>query len=407
MSKNGKKPFGGASRREVLQGAGAVGVAGAINMPFVWRAGAQGSPIKIGVLAPLSGPFSSLGSHKVEGIKLFFEGSGMKAGGRPVQLLVEDTEGKPQEGLRQARKLVESDQADLLLGVLSSAVGAAIKEYSGRAKKVWVTTGAAADAIFKKKNKHPYAFRASLSTWQGNNPMGTWLASQNVKRVLLTGPDYSMGQEALNAFRGSFEVGGPKIEAQVMAPLDTTDFAPFLAEIKRKEPEMVYASYPGALAVRFVQQYAAFGLANSIPLTGYGYICDEDVIEATGTATKGIRSGLNWAYGIDTPENKDFVDRYRKAYKNAVPTVDSVAGYVGAQVVHAAVETLRGDTSNQERLAEAVGKVKINTPRGPISFDPETNNVIQTIYIRDVGEIDGALHNKVIATYKDVRDPGD
>jgi branched-chain amino acid transport system substrate-binding protein len=84
-----------------------------------------------------------------------------------------------------------------------------------------------------------------------------------------------------------------------------------------------------------------------------------------------------------------------------------VAGYVGAQVVHAAIETLRGDTSNQERLAEAVGKVKINTPRGPISFDPETNNVIQTIYIRDVGEIDGALHNKVIATYKDVRDPGD
>ena len=406
MSKNGKNPFD-ASRREVLRGVSAVGLGGAIGMPFVWRAGAQGAPIKIGVLAPLSGPFSSLGSHKVEGIKLFFDGAGMKAGGRPVQLLVEDTEGKPQEGLRLARKLVESEQVDLLLGVLSSAVGAAIKEYSGRVKKVWVTTGAAADAIFKKKNRHPYAFRASLSTWQGNNPMGTWLASQNVKRVLLTGPDYSMGQEALNAFRGSFEVAGPKIDAQVMAPLDTTDFAPFLAEIKRKEPEMVYASYPGSLAVRFVQQYSAFGLANSIPLTGYGYICDEDIIEAVGAATKGIRSGLNWAYGIDTPENKDFIARYRKAYNNAVPTVDSVAGYVGAQVVHAAIEALRGDTSSQERLAEAVGKVKIDTVRGPISFDPETNNVIQTIYIRDVAEIDGALHNKVLATYKDVRDPGE
>jgi branched-chain amino acid transport system substrate-binding protein len=407
MSKNGKNPFASANRREVMRGVSATGLAGAIAMPFVWRAGAQGAAIKIGVLAPLSGPFSSLGSHKVEGIKLFFDGAGMKAGGRPVQLLVEDTEGKPQEGLRLARKLVESEQVDLLLGVLSSAVGAAVKEYSGRVKKVWVTTGAAADAIFKKKNRHPYAFRASLSTWQGNNPMGTWLASQNVKRVLLTGPDYSMGQEALSAFRGSFELAGPKIDAQVMAPLDTTDFAPFLAEIKRKEPEMVYASYPGSLAVRFVQQYSAFGLANSIPLTGYGYICDEDIIEAVGAATKGIRSGLNWAYGIDTPENKDFIARYRKAYNNAVPTVDSVAGYVGAQVVHAAIEALRGDTASQERLAEAVGKVKIDTVRGPISFDPETNNVIQTIYIRDVAEIDGALHNKVLATYKDVRDPGD
>jgi branched-chain amino acid transport system substrate-binding protein len=393
-------------RRRVLKGAGALGLGVTIGMPFVWRAGAQGSPVKIGVLAPLSGVFSSLGSHKVEGIKLFFDGVGMKSGGRPVQLLVEDTEAKPQEGLRQARKLVESDQVDLLLGVLSSAVGAAMKEYAGRTKKVWVTTGAAADGIFKKKNKNPYSFRSSLSTWQGNNPMGSYLATQKYKRVLLTGPDYSMGQEAVGAFRGSFEANGPKIESSVMAPLGTADFAPYLAEIKRKEPDVVYASYAGSDAVRFVQQYAAFGLAGSIPLTGYGYICEEDVIEAAGATTKGIRSGLNWAYGLDTPENKEFVERYLKTYK-AVPTVDSVAGYAGAQVVHAALESLRGDTSNQERLAEAVGKVNISTPRGPLSFDPETNNVIQTIYVREVGDVGGALHNKVLATYTNVRDPGE
>jgi branched-chain amino acid transport system substrate-binding protein len=389
-----------------LQGASAAGLGTMLGMPFIRMAGAEGTPVKIGVLAPLSGVFSSLGSHKVEGIKLFFEGVQMKAGGRPVQLIVEDTEGKPQEGLRQARKLVESDQADILLGVLSSAVGTAVKDYVGRAKKVWVTTGAAADGIFKKKNKNPYAFRSSLSTWQGNNPMGTWLASQNVKRVLLTGPDYSMGHEAVDAFRGSFEAAGPKIDASIFAQLGTTDFAPYLAEIKRKEPEVVYASYAGSDAVRFVQQYAAFGLSNSIPLTGYGYISEEDVIEAAGAASKGIRSGLNWAYGLDTPENKDFVARYLKAYK-AVPTVDSVAGYVGAQVVHAAIESLKGDVSSQERLSDAVGKVRINTPRGPISFDPETNNVIQTIYVREVADVGGSLHNRVLATYTDVRDPGD
>ena len=224
--------------------------------------------------------------------------------------------------MRLARKLVESEQVDLTSWrIKQRGRCAAIKEYFGRVKKVWVTTGAAADAIFKKKNRHPYAFRASLSTWQGNNPMGTWLASQNVKRVLLTGPDYSMGQEALNAFRGSFEVAGPKIDAQVMAPLDTTDFAPFLAEIKRKEPEMVYASYPGSLAVRFVQQYSAFGLANSIPLTGYGYICDEDIIEAVGAATKGIVWVLIGLMASIRLRIRILIARYRKAYNNAVPTV--------------------------------------------------------------------------------------
>jgi branched-chain amino acid transport system substrate-binding protein len=393
-------------RREFLQGGATACLAAALDLPFVGRARAQAAPIKVGVLAPLSGVFSSLGSHKVEGIKLFFDGVQMKAGGRPVQLIVEDTEGKPQEGLRQARKLVESDQVDLLLGVLSSAVGTAMKDYVGRAKKVWVTTGAAADGIFKKKNRNPYAFRSSLSTWQGNNPMGTWLASQNIKRVLLTGPDYSMGHEAVDAFRGSFEVAGPKIETAIFAPLNTTDYAPFLTEIKRKEPEVVYASYAGSDAVRFVQQYAAFGLSKSIPLTGYGYISEEDVIEAAGAASKGIRSGLNWAYGIDTAENKEFVDRYLKTYK-AVPTVDSVAGYVGAQVVHAAIEYLNGDVTSQDRLSEAVGRVRINTPRGPISFDPETNNVIQTIYVREVADFSGSLHNRVIATYPDIRDPGE
>jgi branched-chain amino acid transport system substrate-binding protein len=118
-----------------------------------------------------------------------------------------------------------------------------------------------------------------------------------------------------------------------------------------------------------------------------------------------VRTGLNWAYGIDTTENRTFVEQYEKAYKTA-PTVDAVAGYVGAQVVHAAITSLGGDIKSQELLGEAIAKVRINTPHGPISFDPETNNVIQTGFIREVGDIGGALHNRVVASYPDIRDPG-
>jgi branched-chain amino acid transport system substrate-binding protein len=393
------------TRRRLLAATAAGG--GMLMMPrgVFAPAIAQTAAIKVGVLSPLSGVYASLGTNKMNGIKMLFNEKGMKAGGRAIELAVEDDEAKPQEGLRKARKLVEQDNADVLLGVISSAIGYALKEYVGRVKKVWVTTGAAADGIFKKANNNPYAFRSSLSTWQANNPMGTWLGDKGFKSVFVTGPDYAMGREALDAFDKTFQVKGAKRAGGVYPPLGTTDFAPYLAEIKRASPDLVYASYAGSDAVRFVQQFASFGLGSSIKLAGYGYLAEEDTFAAQGDAALGVYSGLNWAYGIDTPMNKDFVANYRKAY-NAIPTVDSVAGYVGAQVVWDAINRLGGKVDNQEMLSKAVGDTKIETPRGPISFDPDTRNVIQNIYIREAVKDGNEIHNKVLAKFDAIRDPG-
>jgi branched-chain amino acid transport system substrate-binding protein len=366
---------------------------------------AQGKPLRVGVMAPLSGVYASLGTNKVNGINMFFKEQNMKVAGTTIELITEDTEAKPQEGLRKARKLVEQDNVDILLGVISSAIGYGMKEYANRAKKVWVTTGAAADGIFKKANNSPYAYRASLSVYQANEPMGTWLAEKGFKRVFVTGPDYAMGREAIGAFEKTFKAKGAQRVGEVFAPLGTNDFAPFLTEIKRANPDVVYASYAGSDAVRFVQQFAAFGLKNSIKLAGYGYLTVEDTFAAQGDAAIGVYSALNWAYGIDTPANKTFVANYRKQF-NSVPTVDSVAGYIGAQVVWDAFNKLGGKVPDQEALSKAVLETKIDTPRGPISFDPETRNVIQNIYIREVVKEGNEIHNKVLATYKDVRDPG-
>jgi branched-chain amino acid transport system substrate-binding protein len=366
---------------------------------------AQAKPLRIGVLAPLSGVYASLGTNKTNGIKMFFNEQKMSVDGTPIELVIEDTEAKPQEGLRKARKLVEQDNVDVLLGVISSAIGYGLKEYVNRAKKVWVTTGAAADGIFKKANNNPYAFRSSLSVYQANEPMGTWMAEKGFKRVFVTGPDYAMGREAIVAFEKTFKAKGAERVGEIFAPLGTNDFAPYLTEIKRANPDVVYASYAGSDAVRFVQQFAAFGLQNSIKLAGYGYLAEEDTFEAQGSAAVGVYSALNWAYGIDTPENKTFVANYRKAY-NSIPTVDSVAGYVGAQVVWNAFRKLGGKVPSQDALSKAVLETKIDTPRGPISFDPETRNVIQNIYIREAVKDGNEIHNKVLATFQAVRDPG-
>ena len=405
MSQNHTKHTGLVTRRRLLTATAAGG--GMLMLPrgIFAPAIAQTAAIKVGVLSPMSGVYASLGTNKVNGIKMLFNEKGMKTGGRAIELVVEDTEAKPQEGLRKARKLVEQDNADVLLGVISSAIGYALKDYVGRAKKVWVTTGAAADGIFKKANNNPYAFRSSLSTWQANNPMGTWLGDKGFKNVFVTGPDYAMGREALDAFDKTFQVKGAKRAGGVYPPLGTTDFAPYLAEIKRAGPDLVYASYAGSDAVRFVQQFASFGLGSSMKLAGYGYLAEEDTFTAQGDAAIGVYSGLNWAYGIDTPINKEFVANYRKAY-NSIPTVDSVAGYVGAQVVWDAINRLGGKVDSQEALSKAIGETKIETPRGPISFDPDTHNVIQNIYIREAVKDGNEIHNKVLAKFDAIRDPG-
>jgi branched-chain amino acid transport system substrate-binding protein len=396
----------GPTRRRLIVDAAAAGtvvMAGplAIAAPAV----AQGAPLKIGVLSPLSGGQASLGNNKVNGIKMFFGEKDGKVAGRPVQLIVEDTEFKPQEALRKARKLVEQDRVDVLLGVLSSAAGYAVKEYANRARRVWVTTGAAADGIFKKANNSPYAFRASLSTRQSNEPMGAWLAEKGFKRVFVTGPDYAMGRESVAAFERPFMQSGGMCAGEIYAPLGTTDFAPYLAAIKSADADLVYASYTGTDAVRFVQQFTAFGLKGSLRLAGFGYLVEEDVLEAEKEAAEGVYSGLNWAYGIDTPANTAFIANFRRQFKTA-PTVDAVAGYVGAQVVWEAFKSLGGTAPSQEGLSDAILAVRIDTPRGPLSFDPETRNVIQNIYIREVVRSGDGFHNAVVATLPSVRDPG-
>jgi branched-chain amino acid transport system substrate-binding protein len=366
---------------------------------------AQEAPIKVGVISPLSGVFSSLGAHLVNGIKMSFDEMGNKIAGRPVTFIIEDGEAKPQEGLRKARKLVESDHVDILLGVISSAVGYAVKEYIARAQTVWLVGAAGADGIFKKKNRNPYAFRASQSVWQANTPLGTWLSKKGYKRVLCTGPDYAMGHEAVSAFRSSFNVPGSETVGEIYVPLGTNDFAPYLAKIKQAQPDLVYASYAGSDAARFVQQFAAFGLSSTIKLAGFGYLVTEDVLPIQKEAALGIHSGLPWAYGLDTPENKQFVANYRKRFQSTA-TVDAVAGYVCAQVAAEAIKSLGGSIQSQLELANAVSKVSFTSPRGPVSFDPETNNVIENIYIREVRKDGDEFHNYVVETFSNVKDPG-
>ena len=177
---------------------------------------------------------------------------------------------------------------------------------------------------------------------------------------------------------------GGKVLKEIWPPLGTTDFSPYLTDIKSINPPVTYDFMPGADAVRFIQQYSEFGLKEKMPLTGFTII-DSQTISALGKSAIGVISALTYTDTVDNPESKKFAANYQAKYK-ASPDLFADYGFVAARALAEALKMIDGDTSNKDKLAEAMTKVKFNAPRGPFRMDPATHNPIQDIYICQVIE---------------------
>jgi branched-chain amino acid transport system substrate-binding protein len=402
------------TRRQFLKSATAVGGAAAAValLPSCGAGGLGGSsgPLKIGLLLPSSGIYTALGASITEGMKMYFESAGNKAGGRDIQLIAEDEGTDPQAAAQKARKLVEQDQVDLVAGIVSSGVAAAVRDYFNDNKKFLILANAGANALTRAA-KSAYIFRASFSNWQPNWAMGKWVAENIGKRALISVPDYAAGNETVSAFRNSFEAAGGQVVSVQKTPFPNMgDPAPFVTEIKAAAPELVYAFYSGAAATTFVKAYADFGLAGTIPLTGSGFMVEQDVLPTLQDTALGVRSCLHWALTLDNAENKKFVEEYAKrtiAGGNPGANVFAMQGYDTARLIVEALNTVQGDVGKTDALADAFGKVTFNSPRGPFKMDGNTHNVINHLYVREVKKNGDAYTNVVIADLGEASDPGD
>jgi branched-chain amino acid transport system substrate-binding protein len=398
------------SRRRFLRTVAASGFATAAGSLVaacgVPGTGGGGGPLKIGVLLPYSDIYAVLGESITEAMKMYFESVGNKAGGRDIQIITEDEGTQPDAAAQKARKLVEQDQVDLVAGIVSSGVAAAIRDYFHDNKKFLIIANAGANAMTRSA-KSPYIFRTSFSNWQPNWPMGTWAAENIGKRAFISVPDYGAGNDTISAFRNSFEAAGGEVVNIQKTPFPNMgDPAPFITQIKDAAPDFVYAFYSGAAATTFVKAYASFGLAGSIPLAGSGFMVEQDVLPTHGDAALGVKTGLHWALTLDNPENKKFVEEYQKR-TNRVADVFAVQGYDTARVIVDALNKVQGDMSKTDDLINAFGSAEFASPRGSFKMDSNTHNVINTIYIREVQKVDGNLANVVVATLGEVPDPGD
>jgi len=380
------------SRRTVLAG---MALAAVLLLP-PGEAGAQG-PIKIGLLAPLTGPFAVIGRDLVTATELYLDEIGRQVAGRKIELIVEDSEAKPDVALTKARKLVEQDKIHLLTGGVLASVGYALQPYAD-AQKIPTTYPVTAPDDLTQRKLARWVVRTGFNSSQSLHPFGEWVARNLKYRKMVTiGWDYAFGWEIVGGFQRSFEESGGQIIQKIWSPLPTNDFAPFLAQIKR-DADAVFALFAARAALQFLKQYQDAGLKARLPLVGGGTLTDEAVLPAMGDEAIGIITPLHYSAALDTPANRKFVAAFeQKAGK--VPSHGAELSYTNARWIVEAIKAIGGKVEDRERFLATLRKVEIkDAPRGPISVD-SYGNPVQNIYVRKVERVGAKLQNTVIHTF--------
>ena len=357
---------------------------------------AQG-PIKIGLLAPLTGAFAQIGKDMVTGNDIYMDEIGRQAAGRKIEVIVEDTEGNPATALTKARKLVEQDKVHLLTGGLLASTGYALHPYVD-GQKVPATYPVMASDDLTQRKPAKWVVRTGWTTSQPMHPFGDWVAKTlKYKKVATIGMDYAFGWETVGGFQHSFEEAGGQIVQKIWTPLNTNDFAPYLAQI-RKDVDAVFALFLGRLALQFSKQYQEVGLKGRIPLIGGGTFTDEHVLPSMGDDAIGIITALQYSAALETSANKRFAAAFEaKAGKS--PSYYSETTYTGARWIVEAIKAVKGNVEDREAFLAALRKVELaDAPRGPISID-KYGNPVQNIYVRKVEKVGGKLQNTGIHTF--------
>jgi branched-chain amino acid transport system substrate-binding protein len=360
-------------------------------------AGAQKGPIKIGVISPMSGGAAQAGKDMTNGMQMWLDENGGQMAGRKVEVIIEDSQGQPNIALTKLQKLVELDRVHVLVGELFAHIGYAMAPKVDEYRIPMLYPVIAADDLTQRKPAK-WVVRTGWTSSQPSHPFGEYAAKTlGYKKIVTIGIDYAFGWEVIGGFQKTFEESGGQIIQKLWAPLNTTDFAPYLSQIKR-DADAVFALMVSGSALRFPKQYQDAGLKARLPLIGGGTTFDEFVLPSFGDEAIGGMTPLQYSAALDTPVNKRFVAEYRKKY-GKVPSYYSETSYTSTRWIAEAAKAVGGDVENREKFLEALRKVEIpDSPRGPVKLDAH-GNPIQNIYVRKVEKKDGELWNTVIHTF--------
>ena len=379
-----------------------MGTAVAVGLGLSVPAGAE--ELRIGYLAPLTGGLAQTGIDMRDGFLLYLEQHGNKLGGMDVKLIIEDEQGKGDVAVTKAKKLVLQDKVHMFIGGVLASTGYALAPVSTELKTMYIPSIPAADDLTQRQLKNfPYLIRTSWSSSQPHHPLGQWACDQGYKKIVTIAADYAFGYEVVGGFQKAFEDCGGKIIQKIWPPLGAKDFGPFIPTIK-EDADAVLSLMVGPMPAQFIKQMRGAGFKK--PILGGGTSYDEFVLPFMGDEAIGDVSALHYSAALDTPKNIEFVKAYRAKF-GKVPSYYSENNYTTAQWLDEALQKAGGKWPGPEELIKIMVGIKLDSVRGPVSFD-DMRNPIQNIYIKKVekkkmfGYEKDELWNTVIKTYPNV-----
>jgi len=360
---------------------------------------AQAPKLKVGLMLPYTGTYAALGVAIENGFRLQVDEQGGKIAGREIEYVKVDDESDPSKATDNVNKLIKRDNVDVIVGTVHSGVAMAMAKAARDNGTMLIVPNAGADAVTGPMCAR-HIFRSSFSNWQPGYAMGEVMAKKGYKKVVTITWKYAAGDESVKGFREAFEKGGGQVIKDLAVPFPNVEFQALLTEIASIKPDAVYTFFAGGGAVKFVKDYAAAGLKNTIPLYGAGFLTD-GTLEAQGAAADGLLTTLHYGDSLNTPRDNAFRLEYAKAYK-LQPDVYAVQGYDAAQMLTIGLKAVNGDISKKAEFAAALEKAKIDSPRGAFKLG-KSHNPVQDIYLRQVV----GKENKVIGVAsKSLADPG-
>ncbi len=355
--------------------------AGTIVLAFAGSAAADHT-VKVGVIAPFSGPFAIWGKQFKNAVEVYVAQNGKKAGTHTVEFIYKDSGGPNPSGTKSlAQELIVRDKVDYLGGFVFTPNALSVAPLIQKAKVPTVIFNAATSIIVKKSD---YFVRPSFSLWQVTVPMAEWAWKQGIKTAVIAVTDYGPGNDAEVAFRTTFEKLGGKVLDAIRMPLSTTDFGPFMQRIKDKNPNAVFVFLPaGPPSFAFVKSYNENGMkAQGIQFLGTGEM-DETTLDALGDAALGLTTAYHYSGAHDSDKNRAFLKTLEEISPGAAANLASVGAYDGAHVLYQMIKAVGSDRT---KAVAAVKGMAWESPRGPVSLDPDTRHIIQNVYIRRVAK---------------------
>ena len=377
--------------------AAAAAILAALGVP----AHAQQS-VKVGLILPLTGPFASTGRQVEAAARLYLRTRCALPGGARVELVVKDDTGVPDVTKRLAQELVIRDKVHVLAGFGLTPLALAAAPVATEAKVPMIVMASGTLII---PSRSPYIVRSAFTLPQNTAPIAEWAARNGIRTVVTLVTDYAPGLDSEKTFIERFKSLGGQVLEQLRVPLRNPDYAPFLQRAKDAKPDALFVFIPSGEGAAVMKQFAERGLRESgTRLIGTGDLTDDDILNGMGAPAIGTVTSHHYSAAHPSPENRSYVEAFEKANPGMRPNYMSVGGYDG---MHLVCEALRKTgVTDGDKLVEAMKGMSWESPRGPMSIDPATRDVIQNVYIRRVESVNGHLYNVEFETFENVKASG-